>query len=214
MIYYVALYFIRKYAINRLGTVMAVTGVACVIWYLLMERPDGYNMYGHTYFKWGHYFLFMLLGAMMGLKQQTIQRDAKGLKSLGMLGVSFVVYYAVLFSGRKWDVMEELQIVSLVPLLAVTYYFYKVCNCDFAYRCYRSKVLRWFMKLVGGLCLEIYLVQASLFTDKMNAIFPLNLLIMFVIIVVMAYILRCLSRVFSQTFKDMDYNWKEVFKMV
>lgn len=214
MIYYVVLYFIRKYAINRLVMVMAVTGVACITWYVLMERPDGFNMYGNTYFKWGHYFLFMLLGAMMGLKQQTIPKDAKGLKSFGMLGASLVVYYGILFSGRKWGVMEDLQIVSLVPLLAVTYYFYKVCNCDFAYRCYRSKILGWCMRLIGGLCLEIYLVQSSLFTDKMNAIFPLNLLIMFVIIVVMAYILRCLSRVFSQTFKDMEYNWKEVFKMV
>ena len=68
--------------------------------------------------------------------------------------------------------------------------------------------------MVGGLCLEIYLVQTSLFTDKMNVVFPLNLIVMFVIIVLAAYILRCGARLFAQTFKDMDYDWRAVFKMV
>ena len=68
------------------------------------------------------------------------------------------------------------------------------------------------IKFVGGLCLEIYLVQGTLFTDKMNCIFPLNLLVMFLIIIAVAYALRCLARIFSQTFRAEDYNWREVFK--
>ena len=63
------------------------------------------------------------------------------------------------------------------------------------------------------MCLEIYLVQSVLFTDKMNKIFPANIIIMFIIIIIMAYILRCTSRVFAQTLRDGDYNWKEVVKV-
>lgn len=70
------------------------------------------------------------------------------------------------------------------------------------------------MKLISGLCLEIYLVQGTLFTDKMNGIFPLNILIMFVIVIIGAYLLRCGARIFAQTFKEGDYKWKEVFKFV
>ena len=66
------------------------------------------------------------------------------------------------------------------------------------------------IRCVGGLCLEIYLVQYALFTDKMNSIFPLNLLIMYLIIIAAAYVLRCLSRLWKQTFSEGNYNWKEI----
>lgn len=79
---------------------------------------------------------------------------------------------------------------------------------------YHQRIVGWTIKLVGELCLDIYLVQTSLFTDKMNAIFPFNLIVMFVIIVLAAYILRCGARLFAQTFKDIDDDWKAVFKVV
>ena len=70
------------------------------------------------------------------------------------------------------------------------------------------------MRVIGGLCLEIYIVQYSLFTDKLNFLFPLNLLIVFLEILIVAYVLRCLARIWLQTFKDADYDWKEVFWVV
>ena len=45
----------------------------------------------------------------------------------------------------------------------------------------------------------------------MNHLFPLSLLIMLLIIIAAAYALRCLARIFAQTFKAEEYNWKEVF---
>lgn len=38
----------------------------------------------------------------------------------------------------------------------------------------------------------------------MNHLFPLNPLI----IIVAAYVLRCLARIFAQTFKAEDYDWR------
>jgi len=80
---------------------------------------------------------------------------------------------------------------------------------------YNKKFTGPIIKTIGGLCLEIYLVQSVLFTGKMNKIFPVNIIIMFIIIIIiiMAYFLRCTSRVFAQTFRDGDYNWKEVVKL-
>lgn len=48
----------------------------------------------------------------------------------------------------------------------------------------------------------------------MNNIFPLNIPIMFLIILLVAYILRGGARIFSQTFKDGEYDWKAVFKLI
>lgn len=211
MIYYVILYFIQRFMLSHLKWVFGVVILICIAWYYTMERPANYNMYGATYFKWGHYFLFMLLGAMMGISQKQWKSNFKTdlIKLIG----SIFVYYAILFAGRKYPLFSELQIISLIPLLFIVYYFYKVCSSDTLKKWYTNRYIGWGIKLIGGLCLEIYLVQGSLFTDKMNNIFPLNIFIMFFIIITVAYILRCAGRIFSQTFKDGEYNWKAVFKL-
>lgn len=42
-----------------------------LLWYFVLGfgEKSGNNMYGWNYFKWCYYFLFMLLGSMMGLKR-------------------------------------------------------------------------------------------------------------------------------------------------
>ena len=210
MIYYVILYFIQRYMLNKLKLAFAIAAGICIIWYIVIDRPIGYNMYGYTYFKWCHYFLFMLMGAMMGIsrKERTYSLKWDGLKLAG----SIAIYYIYLFIGRKIAIVDELQILSLIPLLMTTFYFYKICNSNALKYCYEHKIAGWWIKFIGGLCLEIYLIQESLFTDKMNSIFPLNLIIMFGIILIGAYLLRCCARIFSQTIKDGEYNWKEITK--
>ena len=212
MIYYVFLYFIQKYLINRLKLTFAIVSIICILWYLLIDRPVDYNMYGATYFKWGHYFLFMLMGAMMGISKRTWKFNLKF--DLLKLIVSLVLYYGFLFLGRRNVEIREWQILSLIPLLFIVVYFYKVCNSDTLKNIYNTEYIGWGMKLISGLCLEIYLVQGTLFTDKMNNLFPLNIPIMFVIIILGAYMLRCCARIFAQTFKDGDYNWKAIIKLI
>lgn len=213
MMYYVALYFIRKYFINKLWLVLVCVFVGCAIWYYVTEHPMDYNMYGNTYFKWVHYFIFMLAGAMMGVTYKKEKECNTALNVLKLLGC-IIGFYALFVVGKSSSRIPALQIWSLIPLLGVVYYMYKVCNSDTLKKLYNTKRLGWTIKFIGGLCLEIYLVQYSLFTDMMNSLFPLNILIMFLIILVVAYLVRCLSRIFSQTFKDGEYNWKEVVKAV
>lgn len=212
MLYYIILYFIQKFCLNQLKWVLGIVALISIIWYLIIDRPSDYNMYGSTYFKWCHYFLFMLLGAMIGISKQNWEFNLK--LDLFKLIINTVIFYGILFGGRKIVVINEWQIISLIPLLGITFYFYKICNSQLLKKWYGNRISGWFIKFIGGLCLEIYLVQYSLFTDKKNNIFPLNLFIMFFIIVIAAYILRCGARIFSQTFKDGEYDWKAVFKLV
>ena len=210
MIYYVILFFIQRFMLNKLQYAFLITTLICIAWYLLIDRPTDYNMYGYTFFKWCHYFLFMLLGASIGVHQKDMKFNEK--KDLTGLLISIIVFYAVYFAAKTTSIGNDLQIISLIPLLGVTLYFYKLCNCNLLKKLYKSRYVGWVMNFTGGLCLEIYLVQSTLFTDKMNNIFPLNLVIMFIIILAVAYLLRCLARIFSQTFKDGEYDWNAVFK--
>lgn len=211
MIYYVILHFIRKFAFLHLKIVFGLCALASLAWYLLMDKPVGFNMYGATYFKWCHYFLFMLLGAILGSHpiQQKISFKYDLMKLMGCM----VMFYALLIAGRRWGFMHDLQVVSLLPLLGITYYFYKVCKSEVLGKLYYAPVVGPVIKTISGLCLEVYLVQGALFTDRFNSLFPFNLPIMFVLILFVAYLLRCMARWFSQTFREADYEWRDVFRL-
>lgn len=211
MIYYIFLYFIQKYMINNLKLSFIIISFVCIVWYILMDKPIGYNMYGETYFKWGHYFLFMLMGAMMGISQRYFKPNIK--YDLLKFTSCLTIYYGILFLCKIHPEISKWQIVSLIPLFFIVFYFYKICNSNYLKMLYNSKYIGWTIKLISGLCLEIYIVQGTLLTDKINNLFPLNIPIMFIVIIIAAYILRCCSRIFAQTFKDKDYDWKEIIQL-
>lgn len=235
MIYYVLLYFVRKYAIDRLRLVYAVTGLLVLIWYGLFFEPvrshimenyptlnwlvfcepmDKVWIYQWNYFKYGFFFLFMLLGAHLGLreaKQEAMPRP-KFVSTLCMLLLSTVAFYALPLSSQKFPVMQDVVILTLIPLAGICYYFYRLCQTDALLCLYRKRRIGWCVSVVGGLCLEIYLVQPFVRTTALNPLFPLNLLILFVAIVLVAYLCRALGRWFQQTFSGEEgYDWKKIF---
>ena len=67
---------------------------------------------------------------------------------------------------------------------------------------------------IGGMCLEIYLIQNPLLKIDLGLPYPLNYIVMLFMIIIGAYILRCCARVFSQTFSKENYSWKEVLKII
>lgn len=211
MIYYVILYITRWLLNNNLKWAFLITGAVVVAWYFMMNPPFGFNIYGNTYFKWGHYFLFMLLGASLGIQNKENWKFSFTKDGLKFIGCT-ILYYGMLFVCRKVETLQHLELLSLLPLLGITFYLYKICNTDTMKKLYDNRYTGAVIRFVGGLCLEIYLIQGALFTDKMNHLFPLNLLLMLIIIVAAAYLLRCAARIFAQTFKAEDYNWKEVVK--
>lgn len=93
-----------------------------------------------------------------------------------------IIYYGIIIWGRKFPIYSDMQILSLIPLLGTTLYFYKVCSSECLKKCYLHPTMGWNIKSFGGLCWEIYLVQGVLFTDKTNRIFPINIIIMFIIL--------------------------------
>ena len=54
---------------------------------------------------------------------------------------------------------------------------------------------------------------AGISPEKMNSLFPLNIVIMFVIIFIAAYLTRCVARFISQTLKDAPYEWGKIVSL-
>lgn len=211
MLYYIVLYFVRKYFVDHLKLVLALSCLISAGLYFVFHEGIKYNMYGDTYYKWVHYFIFMMQGAMMGLYSMQKPIDIKnGWMELFKTSLCVIGFY-VICAFKNSESWNFVQVFSLIPLFGIVYYVYRLCNVGAIKNLYIDTKFGWCMNAIGGLCLEIYLVQSYLFTDVLNCIFPLNIPIIFIEIVLFAYIVRCLSRVWSQTFGDGDYKWKEVF---
>jgi len=214
MIYYIMLFLIRKYFLARLKTVYAVSLLVSAALYVPFSEGDGYNMYGDTYYKWLHYFIFMLQGAIMGIYSTRNVVAVKSGRAEILKALMCVIAFYVLCAFRLSERLGFIQVLSLLPLSGITYYIYMWCNSKGIRGLYNNTRMGWCMNVIGGLCLETYLVQSSLFTDKLNFIFPLNIPVIFLEILTAAYILRCAARAWSQTFKEADYQWKDIFRLV
>lgn len=230
MLYYVILYFVRRFGMDKLKWVFGAACVAVVLWYLfLFEEKEHIHMYqqsfhgGNDYFRWCHYFLFMLLGAMVGSGNFELKKE-KTWHVIVILGGSFIAYFGFLALGKKYEVVSEWQILSLIPLLVLTLYMYKFCCLDCVKRLFNRRGWNWVMMVIGGLCLEIYLVQMPMLmsntlpfglkTDMIQGWFPMNIPVLLIIILLMAYMTRSVGRWFAQTFDSVDgYDWKKIFAL-
>lgn len=134
-------------------------------------------------------------------------------KSFLLFFGSIVLYYACMAIYKLGAFWCHFQMVSLIPLLLAIYYFFMFCSCKNLLRVFDKPWIGNVVYVISSLTLEIYLVQYALFTDKMNFMFPLNLPVMYLMIFGVAYVLKCLSQVFSQVFGDGELDGKRIFKI-
>lgn len=217
MIYYVIIWFIKRFFIQKLLWVFGFFSAIVVVWYVFFEDSIEIFMYGNTYFKWGHYFLFMLLGASIGLKRKEIGFEMavtpKVVPTLMKILGCAILFYGLQAFGKHYIWVSHIQILTLIPLMGITYWLFMLCNTKGVLNFYSRKWPHHIIYWIGTLCLEIYLCQTSLFTDRMNGLFPLNIVIMFFIIFTFAYGVKVLSNWFSQTFSTESYDWKAMVKL-
>lgn len=218
MIYYVLLYFVQKYCIQHFSWVVTTVVIITLIAYCFFPykvETGSKGIYGiTTLFRWIPFFCMMLMGAWIGLKVKGgILMVKTKWTDAAMLVLCLTVFYGIQFMSKKNTSIAPWQILTLPFLAGIVYYFWRCCNAEVLKRLYSTRMGRNAIMLTGGLCLESYLIQFYLFTDRLNWLFPLNLLIVTAYILFMAYVCRCLARIFSQTFRTEDYQWRKVFEI-
>lgn len=212
MIFYIFFYFIKKYASNKLYYVLVASAILTSCAYYLIDNTDSAMMYK---WQWSMFFSVMLLGGIIGKqRREELSQDNKsvGFKSSVCLTISIIAYYSLIFVEQRWE-LPMMRMFTILPLMAFAYLLHKLCTGGFAYRMYINKYSHQFIMSIGSLCLEIYLVQPRILTDNYNYLFPFNLLLMYAFIFIAAYLLRCVARIWMQTFNDDRYEWNAVFKL-
>lgn len=200
LVYYIILYPIKEY-VSSLKIFFCILCLCILaIYYLFFDYTDKGIFYGHNDFRLIFYFLFMLQGAIMG-KNHTSYVFKK--QHIIMLFICVVTWYLSLYYLNN----NSAQIVSAVPLLGITYYTYLVSCGSWFRNLYNRKFLGNILFIIGNLCLEIYMIQFYIITDKLNMLFPLNVPIIMLAIILFAYLVKCLSEFILQTFNSEPYNW-------
>ena len=218
MLYYIVFYFIRKFMFGHLKQLLFVIVIMSMGLYFVWDKPSLFNIYGDTYYKWIHYFMFMLQGAIIGLTvKEGRMTDTKSKRELPILMICIVSFFA-LFSFKSSESMNLIQIFTFLPLLGVAYYSYRLCRTKWMLQLLEVPVIGKTIRTIGGLCLEIYICQMFLlkYDPLMSVVtksFPFGILLASLAIFVTAYLLHCISNIWIQTFKDGDYDWKSVVKV-
>lgn len=215
MMFYVPFYLIKKYASNKhLIVVIAVTILLSFMGYCFVDHSIEKQEY--TWMYWSFITVMLMGGWTSKMKKSNCQLPLENLKPVSIflfLVSSFVLYYVFSYIEGTQRNFLWLRPLNMIFICGFAYFLYLLCNISVMKRLYDNKVGYAIIMTIGGLCLEIYLVQIRIITDKINMLFPLNLVVILLGILVAAYLLRCLARIWEQTFKDADYNWKQITKL-
>lgn len=216
LIYYLLAYPIRRYASGRLSIIFTVVLIVSCLWFLVWTDNKESSLYGWNYCKWALFFLFFLQGAKMGLDR--VKAPCKHYASFALplagLLMCVVLWYAILYSVSHFSLPGGLQLLSVIPLLGIPYFFYALSNCSLMQKIYHSRIVYPVARSIGGLCFEIYLVQYTLFkANLIPASYPLNIAIIWLLIFAWAYALHVAVNFFMQTLRQGDYDWKSMLKI-
>lgn len=195
MCYYILLYCVQKYSMEHFhwAVLFVIATTLMAYWFFPYKYETGSKgIYGiSTLFRWIPYFGMMLMGAWIGLKVKTGALIVKT-KWTDVILLIFccITFYGIQLLAKRYLVIAPWQILTLPFLAGTVYYLWRCCNAKCFKKIYSTNWGRNVITLIGGLCLESYLIQLYLFTDKLNWLFPLNLLV--ITICILLYLGCCI----------------------
>jgi peptidoglycan/LPS O-acetylase OafA/YrhL len=203
---YPFLFLVKKYVSRQLLLLGILTILAMVIYPFVHE---GDNLFwGEGYYRWPVYLLFMLLGAIMGMERERIRKMNFWLAVLLTLFCVALWYGIVYFWGKS-----AFHIISIFPMMGVAVFTYCVGRSKLIENLLHSRRIGAFLISIGALCLESYLIQTMIITDKWNNIFPFNIPVIMIFVLIAAYFAKLLANLIIQTFDSQPLNWEGVLRI-
>ncbi len=215
MVHYVAIYIIRRFFFDYLRLVMGLVWVAVLTWWGLCYSPRfAMAMFGSSKFEWLYLFIFMLLGAMLGMrnKEQMTGGPIRIYRGLTVSVLSVVAHYGFLDIVQRCPCLMPVRVAVLLPMVGVIYGLYLISR-SYEIAVFMGTRLGQAVGFLGALCLEVYISSPYLQTSAYNQYFPLNIIGFFVAAFMLAYLIRSISRFVVQTFdKNSPYDYSAIFK--
>ena len=162
----------------------------------------GQLFYGvNNIFRWIVYLSVMLIGGAIYVNASKIQYRWWTIPlTIGCV----LAWYCCAYIGKG----NALQLLSYIPLIGICVGTYQCGKSPFIERLFERKISGNILFIIGNLCLESYLIQKYIFTDALNGLFPLNILLIMVAVLMSAYLLHILSGIISQIFDSKPFDKK------
>lgn len=203
MIYYILIYPIKKIKKEKIIYWLFIGWLTLIfLCFFVVWRSNISSLYSNKgVCRFLVFFLFMLQGAIMG-------------KHPELFTSKWWHVPVFLFSVASWLFLVQkgnrLVVLSVIPLLFLTYSVYCICNSRILSKLYNTRIVGSIIYVVSQLCLEVYLIQKFIFTDAFNYLFPWNVLVIMLVVIIAAYLVKVLAEFISQTFKTEPYDWKKM----
>lgn len=211
VIYYVLWYIIVKFFNKFLVQILFLSILISIVVFFSLPW-DARSIYSTDF----HYFCFfsiMLLGTIVANNRLT-EKKKNTTKDVLVMIFSICLFYGIQYVGKGKDtIIYYFQILSYIPLFSLIYYIDKICTYPLLEKIVKSNFLGGVILFVSNITLEIYLVGFVVFKipNKMIDLFPMNLILVFLLIIFLAYITKVVSVFIIQTFELDRYDWKKMF---
>ena len=206
MLLYIPFYFLAfldKKHTKLLEKVLIGVVVAWVIVYLLFIDKSAYVIDDvEKPFITFLYFTSMLTGALFRKHYDKFTNFK--VKNVVFLPLSAVVYFVSKFAFSRWEVIAPLQILNQFVILIVLYFIFTLLISLESKLAKVPNKINGIVKYVGGLTLQIYLVQFVIIKSFKGLIFPLNLAVVVILILAFAslvYFIEYAVRKFITAYK-------------
>lgn len=172
----------------------------------ILVKPNGASIFFNNL---NHYCFFpsMLLGLILASKKniKTSKID------IIWMTLSFISYFLISSIGKnRFDYLYYTQIFSFIPLNIFLYFTYKSFTFTSPF------IVPWFSKIIvfiSSLTLEMYMVHYSFITPKYNNWFPLNIVCLYGIAIMSAYILRVITNFYKLCMSTHESPLKNILKV-
>lgn len=106
---------------------------------------------------------------------------------------------------------NDLVLLSYIPLIIICILAYQIGKAKWVENLFNRKIGGNILFIIGNLCLESYMIQKFIFTDALNSIFPLNIPLTMIAVLMSAYAVHILSGIVSQVFDSKAFNVSSLF---
>lgn len=186
ILFYVLFYFITRYADNYINKIIGFMLIVYMFAYITVLDINHWSIEGTSYFKWIYYFIIMLLGYKLKTYKISTFKRIFEIKLL----LSVVLYF-----GFKLilDVFPRLLCIQFCSHIISGWFMIEAFRVGFMYenkikefsksKCYKV------ISFISSLTFEIYLVQTFVIRRFEMLRFPINFIVVTIMICIEAFLL-------------------------
>ena len=200
LVCYLLLYPVIRYEWNLY---LCISGsIAIMVGAFFLFDFNGHLFYGvDNLFRWIVYLSVMLIGGGIYVNSSKIQYRWW---TIPLIVGCVLAWYWCAYIGKG----NALQLLSYFPLVGICAGMYQLGKSPLIERLFEMKISGNVLFIIGNLCLESYLIQSYIFTDALNELFPLNILLIMLAVLFSSYLLHILSSIISQIFDSKPFDKK------